>query len=118
MDNFYNKCPGMMSDGRFTSDFKTATRRNEYVKYINNIERDDQYRLFLQNNGNTIMNNIWDHHKQNDRCFVNRCVHTYPTRCTAAQLSEEMQKYNSAQEPGCETFEDYRATNTDGSDNL
>jgi len=118
MDNFYNKCPAMMDDGRFVSDYKSATRRNEYIKYINNIDRDDQFRSFLQNNANTIMDNVWNHHEQNDTCSVNRCVHTFPTRCTAAQLNAEMKIYNSAQKPACTKLENYRATNTNGQDLL
>ena len=79
MDNYFQSCLPMMEDqGRQLGDFKTATRRNEYIKYINDIWRDDQYRLFLQLNGKQIMDREWNYHKENNSCWVNECVHNYP----------------------------------------
>lgn len=96
MDNYYQNCPPMMEDqGRHLGDFKTATRRNEYIKYINDIWRDDQYRLFLQLNGKEIMDREWAYHNKRNRCWVNDCVHHYPTRMNPRHFSQEMQAYNS-----------------------
>jgi hypothetical protein len=90
MDNFFQNCPPMMADGfRELTDYKTATRRNEYVKYINGIYRDDQYRLFLQQNGDKIMDNVWKYHRNNNSCWNTQCVHNYPTRQLPRQFSQE-----------------------------
>lgn len=119
MDNFYHNCPPMMEDqGRHLGDFKTATRRNEYIKYINDIHRDDQYRLFLQLNGSEILDNMWKYHRKYNSCFVNDCVHHYPTRANPGQFAEEMEAYNSifnmrtnkilAPMRQCKPYQDYR----------
>jgi len=96
MDNYFQTCPPMMEDqGRHLGDYKTATRRNEYIKYINDVWRDDQYRLMLQLNGKKILDNEWSYHKKRNRCWVNDCIHHYPTRVNPRQLWQEMQAYNS-----------------------
>ena len=96
MDNFYQNCPPMMSDkGRHLGDFKTATRRNEYIKYINDIWRDDQYRLFLQLNGKEIMDREWMYHKKHNSCWANDCIHHYPTRNLPRHFWQEREAYDS-----------------------
>ena len=118
MDNFYHNCPPMMSyGGRQFTDYKTPTRRNEYIKYINGITRDDQYRLFLQNNGVQIEDNIWNYHKTHDLCNINPCVHNYPTRNIPQHFVEEREAHDkralnnyqsSEQNMGCSKYEDFR----------
>jgi len=119
MDNFYHNCPPMMEDGgRHLGDFQTATRRNEYIKYINDIWRDDQYRLFLQKHGNEIINREFEYHKKNNSCWANDCVHVYPTRSLPRHMVQERQAYDSvfrlpqhnALTPlrKCTQYEDYR----------
>lgn len=119
MDNFFQNCPAKMEDGgRFLSDYQSETRRNEYIKYINDIWRDDQYRLFLQLNGNEMMNKEWMYLKKYNDCWVNDCIHNYPTRSLPRHYWQEMQAYNSifdthtnkVFEPlrRCEKFKDYR----------
>jgi hypothetical protein len=94
MDNFYEKCPARMEDGRFASDYRSSSRRDETYKYVNNIVRDDEYRMFLQQNGEKLINNMWENVK-NTSCFPNRvCVHTYPTRVNPIMFNEEMAAYN------------------------
>lgn len=96
MDNFFQNCPPMMEDqGRHLGDYKTATRRNEYIKYINDVWRDDQYRLFLQLNGKEILDREWEYHNRRNRCWVNDCVHHYPTRVNPRMFRQEMETYNS-----------------------
>lgn len=100
MDNFFRTCPPRMQDqGRQLSDFQTSTRRNEYIKYVNDIYRDDQYRLFLQMNGKEIMDREWEYYKSNDKCWVNDCVHTFPTRVLPQQMAEEKALYDSMSNP-------------------
>ena len=96
MDNFFQNCPPKMSDqGRHLADFQSSTRRDEYIKYVNDIYRDDQYRLFLQTNGKEIMDREWAYHNKNNRCWVNDCIHNYPTRSLPRHYAQEMQAYNS-----------------------
>jgi hypothetical protein len=96
MDNFFKTCPPMMEDqGRHLGDFKSSTRRNEYIKYINGIWRDDQYRLFLQTNGREILDREWNYQRQNNSCWVNDCVHNYPLRQTNAEFVQERLAYDS-----------------------
>ena len=59
MDNYYRNCPAKMDDGRFITNYKSSTCNNEYIKYVNGIVRDDDYRLFLQLNADKIMDSEW-----------------------------------------------------------
>jgi hypothetical protein len=95
MDNFYQGCPPKMEDGRHLTDYQTATRRNEYIKYINDVWRDDQYRLFLQLNGKEMLDREWAYQKKNNSCWVNDCIFNYPTRALPRHYWQEMQAYNS-----------------------
>lgn len=117
-DNFFKGCPAMMSDGRLFTDYRTSVRANEYVKYINNIERDDDYRFFLQSNAEQIMDNQWDYARKNKSSWINECVHNYPTRMHPPWFVEEKKAANDLLNPNrttkyvCSKFDDYRATDT------
>lgn len=118
MDNYFKPCPAMMDDrGRHVADFKTSTRRNEYIKFINGIVRDDEYRLFLQKYGTEFMNKEWHYYRDNFSCHVNDCVHKYPTRQSPMDLAVEREIYDSKYNKNhkilaplrkCEKFNDYR----------
>lgn len=119
MDNFYKMCPPMMQDqGRHLSDFQTATRRNEYIKYMNGVWRDDQYRSFLQSNAKVILDREWDYHKTHNKCWENECVHNYPTRMSPRLFQQEREAYDSKYNPNtnksmahmrkCNNYKDYR----------
>jgi hypothetical protein len=96
MDNFFQNCPPKMEDqGRHLSDHSSSTRRDERIKYINDIYRDDQYRLFLQTNGSQILDNLWNHHSKYNRCSVNECVHHYPTRMNPRQFVQQREAHDS-----------------------
>lgn len=116
MDNFFKGCPAMMSDGRLFTDYRTSIRTNEYIKYINGIERDDDYRLFLQSNAEQIMDNQWNEIKRTKTCNVNGCVHNYPTQMPSSLFIEEKKAvndlYNNSSKYVCQKFDDYRTTNT------
>tara|TARA_Y100000780_G_scaffold220076_1_gene226967 strand:+ start:647 stop:1027 length:381 start_codon:yes stop_codon:yes gene_type:complete len=122
MDNFFNDCPPMMADGfRDITDYKLATRRNEYIKYINDIYRDDEYRLFLQQTGGHILEKEWEYYKNNHSCWKSKCVHNYPTRMLPRHFNQEKRDYNRAYvqninnkcamtKKTCEKLNDYRAS--------
>jgi hypothetical protein len=118
MDNFYVECPANMSDGRIFTDYRTSSRREQFNKTINGIVREDEYRAFLQSNGDKILDRIWESNKQKNSCHPNPCVHRSPTRTTPSNLYNEMQLYNqvyyyknpqSIEMAKCANLADYRA---------
>ena len=120
-DNYFNNCPPIMSDGRLFTDYRTSVRANEYIKNINGIERDDHYRLFLQENAELIMDNHWDYTRKNKSCWANECIHNYPTRMYPPWFIKERKASNDLFNPKkttqntCIKFNDYRATHTKSS---
>jgi hypothetical protein len=58
MDNryFQYNSPALMSDGRFITNYLPDRTVEQYIRHINNIDSAQDYRLFLQKNGDTIMN--------------------------------------------------------------
>jgi hypothetical protein len=121
MDNFFKNCPPKMEDSRQLTDYRTATRREEYIKYVNNVIRNDDYRLFLQQNGNRFMDDEWNYYKNTGSCWTNECVHNYPTRVYPPWFVEERHRYDQLQKPvrnqiyKCSDKLDYRLTETDES---
>jgi hypothetical protein len=118
MDNFYKNCPAKMSDGRIFSDYRSSTRKNEYMKFINGITRDDDYRIFLQNNGQQIVNSEFNFYKKSQTCQSFQCVHDYPTRVYSPWFIDERKNYDSAmlctdKKFPCKTYKDYRLTKKD-----
>ena len=69
MDNYFKDCPAMMSDGRLFTDYRTDVRANEYIKYINSIDNNDKYRIFLQSNATNFMDNEWNVFKEINSLF-------------------------------------------------
>ena len=108
-----------MDDGRFTTNYKTASCYNEYIKYENGITRDDDYRLFLQLNADKIMDNQWLKLRKNDSCWNNACVHKYPLRMDPRDFTKEIENANllfrSKAIPDnlkCTSYADYRMVET------
>ncbi len=119
MDNYWKNCPPKMDDGRFTTNYKTDTCINEYIKYVNGITRDDDYRLFLQLNATKMMDSEWIYFRQNDSCWNNACVHKYPLRMDPRNFAQERQNANLLFKTNelppdlkCQKFADYRMTET------
>ena len=115
MDNVYSSCPALMSDGRFLTDWNGSTRRNEYIKHINDLVRDDDYRVFLQQNGSNILNKEWNYLVTENGCKENGCVHQYPTRMPPQLFSDEVKAFNQMStnpnlKPNfpCKNLKDYR----------
>ena len=119
MDNYYKNCPPRMEDGRFTTNYKSASSINEYIKYMNGITRDDDYRLFLQLNADKLMDSEWLYLRQNDSCWNNACVHHYPLRMDPRLFSQERENANmlfqQKELPNsfkCTDYADYRMNET------
>lgn len=122
MDNFFKNCPPKMSDGRHITDYRPHTQLEEQIKYVNGITRDDETRIFLQKNAEKIIDKEWNYLKQTKSCWVNECVHKYPTRMYPPWFSEELHNYNSLSDPAhkpfkCPQYGDYRMTTTETQQN-
>jgi len=57
-NNRYPNCPALMDDGRAFTDYRAPCFRNDMLKIQNNITNSYDYRQFLINNGEKIINNI------------------------------------------------------------
>jgi hypothetical protein len=122
MDNYWKGCPPRMDDGRFLQDFRSPSRREQYIKHINGIVRDDDQRMFYQQNAEQIMDREWQILRRTQSCFTNACIHNYPTRTSPGSNYEELQMYNAVrknkimkedkQYPHCKQMADYRLTHT------
>jgi len=117
-DNFFPSCPAVMNYSPFT-DYRQSNRREQYIRNINGIVRDDDFRLFYQGNAEKIMNAEWKYMKQNFGCQENYCFHNLPTRPPHGAFYTEMKTYNDVKSgkqttnlPVCKKFEDYRMTVT------
>ena len=72
MDNRYYKysCPPLMNDGRFITSYMRSSVFDQYVRNINNIVSAQDYKNFLQSNGDQIINNLKAHLKENNTCKI------------------------------------------------
>ena len=67
-DNKDKNCPSRMSDGRSFTEYRPSNYINDLIRADNNISNSLQYRVFLQNNANALM----DRHRQ-VACLENCC---------------------------------------------
>lgn len=77
MDNRYfnSECPALMQDGRFITNFIPKRSFEQFIRNVNNINTSSEYRKFLQNNGELIMNREKEFIEKNNTCGVNgMCV--------------------------------------------
>ena len=58
MDNRYYKfgCPALMSDGRFLTSYVDSDVLNQYIRHVNKLDSANDFRIFLQKNGDSIIN--------------------------------------------------------------
>ena len=73
MDNRYVKygCPALMQDGRFITNYLPNRTIEQYIRAINNVDSAQDYRLFLQQNGDVIMNREREYMLKQNTCQVN-----------------------------------------------
>jgi hypothetical protein len=77
MDNRYYKynCPPLMNDGRFLTSHVRSRVFDQYVRNVNNINSAQDYKNFLQLNGDSILNNLKAYHRESNTCKVEgRCL--------------------------------------------
>ena len=54
-NNKYLDCPARMSDGRSFTDYRSATYTDDMIRYSNNLMTSFEFRQFLTNNADQIM---------------------------------------------------------------
>ena len=114
-DNFFKECPAVMDYSSFT-DYRTAHRREQYIRQINGVTNDYDYKNLLQKNASKIMKAENDFFRVNYGCSVNPCIHTSPTSPAPGDFNKEMQRYNNVRVTGntasakCTPMEDYRTS--------
>jgi hypothetical protein len=110
-DNFHKDCPAVMNYSPFT-DYRSSNKREQYVKTMNGIVCNDEYRQFLQSNTEKIMESEWDYLAQNYSCRTNPCIHTLPTRPPHGSHRAELALYNAVRagkaEAPCRKLKNYR----------
>ena len=77
MDNRYwsQGCPALMQDGRFISNYVRSNVFDQFVRNVNEIKSAHDYRLFLQQNGDSILNKERAYLVKNNTCNINgKCV--------------------------------------------
>jgi hypothetical protein len=54
-NNKYLDCPAIMSDGRTFTDYRPSSTVDDMIRLSNNVMSNFEYRQFLTNNGDSIM---------------------------------------------------------------
>lgn len=65
---FRDGCPALMSDGRFITSYTPSNELTENIRHINGIENTNQFREFLQTNGNRLMNKEREYLWESNTC--------------------------------------------------
>lgn len=92
-DNFFKECPAVMEYSSMT-DYRTSQRRDQYIKRLNNITNDYDYKDFLQQNATKILDAEWQFTKMNHGCFPNQCIFNAETSPPPGTFNKELKKYN------------------------
>lgn len=77
MDNRYYKhnCPALMQDGRFITNYMESRIFEQLIRNVNKINSAQEFKRFLQNNGDTIINKERAYLQQQNICHVDgKCV--------------------------------------------
>ncbi len=77
MDNryFHYKCPPLMQDARFITNYTKNSTFEQFIRNVNQIESAQEYKQFLQQNGDTIINRERAYLESINTCAVHgKCV--------------------------------------------
>lgn len=123
MDNFFLGCPAKMEDGRYMTDWRTANTREQFNKALVGVSNEDEYRVFLQQNGEKVLDKEWGLLKSSS-CTSRVCFHSLPTNPAPGASNREFVTYNEVKTgkidksnpayPKCQPMNDYRMYDTDG----
>lgn len=69
-NNVYFKtgCPAIMNDARFLTNYNSANELTEQMRRVNGFKSANQFRTFMQNNGNLFMNADRNFQLYNNTC--------------------------------------------------
>lgn len=119
MDNYFQGCPPMMSDGHFLTDYRSSQVREEYFKYKHCLSTENQARTLRIDTADQIMDDDWDYYINTDSCFPQKsCYHSAnTTRTSTIYNNAEILAYNGdIPAPKCNIgCNDFRLTVTQGS---
>ena len=77
MDNryFHYKCPPLMQDARFITNYTKNSTFEQFIRNVNQIESAQEYKQFLQQHGDTIINRERAYLESINTCAVHgKCV--------------------------------------------
>lgn len=77
MDNRYfnYKCPPLMQDGRFITNYIKNSTFEQFIRNVNQIDSAQEYKQFLQQHGDTIINRERAYLNSINTCDVHgKCV--------------------------------------------
>jgi hypothetical protein len=77
MDNrhFSYGCPPLMQDARFITNYMESRIFEQYIRNVNKIDSAQDFKRFLQTNGDTIIDKERAYHQQVNTCSVyGKCV--------------------------------------------
>lgn len=80
---FSYDCPALMQDGRFITNYTQRRTFDQYIRGVNKIESAQEYKDFLQRNGEIIINKERAYNEENNVCKINgKCmsVSVYPQK--------------------------------------
>ena len=89
MDNRYfnYKCPALMQDARFITNYMESRIFEQQIRNINNIDSAQNFKQFLQQNAETIMNKERTYLESINKCCVNgACL---PLACNKNKIVSE-----------------------------
>lgn len=67
-NNKFKVCPPLMSDARMFTNYMPNKQFNDYVKMVNNIDSNIEYKNFLQSNGQEILKQQINFNLKNFTC--------------------------------------------------
>ena len=79
---FSYSCPPIMQDGRFITNYTRQRVFDQYVRSINNLDTAQEFKNFLQKNGDTIINRERAFNEDKNICKLDgKCapISTYPS---------------------------------------
>ena len=92
-DNYFTECPAVMNYSTLT-DYRSPHRREQYIRNLNKLVTEHEYRLFLQQNATGLLNNEWEYLNRNFNCRPNPCLHNpTETRTTNDLMKDEVTNY-------------------------
>ncbi len=92
-NNKYLDCPARMSDGRSFTDYRSATYTDDMIRYSNNLMTSFEFRQFLTNNADQIME--INNKKMEERMGCTDCnAPTMPFERTCVYNTESVKCHN------------------------